>query len=160
MARCRIERIKPNVLVCLGATAAQVLLGNKFRGSMQRARPIESPLAPKVMATVHPSSLLRIVDDDERHREMKRFVEDIKKVAKFVKWFMATEKAFREYERMDNLVWGAQGLQNWYSEDCSMPREQSNVKVSQIFCKKSNNVPNSTPSCHAISVGPSVAYNE
>jgi len=37
------------------------------------------------MATVHPSSLLRIVDDDERHREMKRFVEDIKKVAKFVK---------------------------------------------------------------------------
>ena len=76
-----IDRIKPQVLVCLGATAGQALLGSKFRVSEQRGQIIESPLAPKVIATVHPSSLLRIEDDDERHREMKRFVGDIKKIA-------------------------------------------------------------------------------
>ncbi len=79
-----IDRIKPHVLVCLGATAAQALLGNKFRVSQQRGTLIESPLAPKVMATVHPSSLLRIEDEDERHREMKWFMDDIKKVANLV----------------------------------------------------------------------------
>jgi uracil-DNA glycosylase len=80
-----IDRIKPQVLVCLGATAAQALLGSQFRVSEQRGEIIESPLAPKVMATVHPSSLLRIEDEDERHREMKRFVDDIRKVAELLK---------------------------------------------------------------------------
>lgn len=72
-----IDRIKPQVLVCLGATAAQALLGNDFRVSKQRGQLIASPLAPKVIATVHPSSLLRIEDEDERHREMKHFIDDI-----------------------------------------------------------------------------------
>ena len=85
-----IDRIKPHVLVCLGATAAQALLGNKFRVSEQRGTLIESPLAPKVMATVHPSSLLRIEDKDERHREMKSFMNDIRKVANLVKSFPAS----------------------------------------------------------------------
>lgn len=78
-----IDRIKPHVLVCLGATAAQALLGNQFRVSEQRGKLVDSSLAPKVMATVHPSSLLRIEDKDERHRETKRFVDDIKKVARW-----------------------------------------------------------------------------
>jgi len=80
-----IDRIKPQVLVCLGATAAQALLGNTFRVSKQRGQLINSPLAPKVMATVHPSSLLRIEDEDDRHHEMKRFIDDIKKVARLLK---------------------------------------------------------------------------
>jgi uracil-DNA glycosylase family protein len=80
-----IDRIKPQVLICLGATAAQALLGNKFRVSEQRGQFIASPLAPNVVATVHPSSLLRIKDEDERHQETKRFVDDIKKVARLLK---------------------------------------------------------------------------
>ncbi len=81
-----IDRIRPQILVCLGATAAQALLGSKFRISEQRGKLISSPLAPRVIATVHPSSLLRIEDEDERHREMRRFVTDIKKVANLLKY--------------------------------------------------------------------------
>lgn len=80
-----IDRIRPQVLVCLGATAAQALLGSKFRVSEQRGKLIASPLAPRVIATVHPSSLLRIIDEDERHREMRRFATDMKKVASLLK---------------------------------------------------------------------------
>jgi uracil-DNA glycosylase len=76
-----INRIKPHVLVCLGATAAKALLGNQFSVTQQRGELIASPLAPKVLATVHPSSLLRIEDESERHEEMKRFVNDMRKVA-------------------------------------------------------------------------------
>ncbi|HEY1464437.1 MAG TPA: UdgX family uracil-DNA binding protein [Terriglobales bacterium] len=80
-----IDRIKPQVLVVLGATAAQALLGNSFRVSKQRGQWIDSSLAAKVIATVHPSSLLRIEDEVERHRERKRFVDDIKKIANLLK---------------------------------------------------------------------------
>jgi DNA polymerase len=80
-----IDRIEPQVLVCLGATAAQALLGSSFRVSEQRGQLIKSSLAPKVVATVHPSSLLRINDEQERHREMDRFIDDIKQVAALLK---------------------------------------------------------------------------
>jgi DNA polymerase len=73
-----IARIQPQVIVCLGATAAQALLGKTFSVSRQRGEAVKSDLAPNVLATVHPSSLLRIKDEGERHREMKHFVEDIK----------------------------------------------------------------------------------
>jgi DNA polymerase len=73
-----IARIRPQVIVCLGATAAQALLGKTFSVSRQRGEAVQSDLAPNVLATVHPSSLLRIKDEEERHREMKHFVEDIK----------------------------------------------------------------------------------
>lgn len=73
--------VKPDVLVCLGATAAQALLGRAFKVSRQRGQFVVSPLAPKVLATVHPSSILRAPDDDTRRRETVRFVEDLKKVA-------------------------------------------------------------------------------
>ena len=87
IAACRpwldaeIEVVRPQVIVCLGATAAQALLGNKFRVSQQRGCMIRSDLAPVVTATVHPSSILRAPDDESRHREMRLFVADLKKVA-------------------------------------------------------------------------------
>jgi uracil-DNA glycosylase len=73
--------VKPRVLVCLGATAAQALLGRSFKVSLQRGRFVPSDLAPLVTATVHPSSILRARDDDARHLEMKRFVSDLARVA-------------------------------------------------------------------------------
>jgi len=75
-----IEVIRPAVIVCLGATAAQALLGRQFRVSTQRGVWVESPLAPFVMATVHPSSLLRAPDDETRHQETKRFIADLQRV--------------------------------------------------------------------------------
>jgi len=69
------------VLVCLGATAAQALLGRTFKVSQQRGTFVASPLAPRVTATVHPSSILRAPDDDSRRVEMRRFVVDLKRVA-------------------------------------------------------------------------------
>ena len=76
-----IALVKPRVLVCLGATAAQALLGRGFKVSRQRGEPVPSSLAPVVMATVHPSSILRAPDDEARREEMERFVEDLRKVA-------------------------------------------------------------------------------
>jgi uracil-DNA glycosylase len=73
--------IKPEVLVCLGATAAQALLGKDFSVSRQCGELVESNLAPYVIATVHPSSVLRAIDEESRHTQMRAFVEDIKKVA-------------------------------------------------------------------------------
>jgi DNA polymerase len=87
IAACRpwldaeLELIGPEVLVCLGATAAQALLGRRFRVSQDRGRFVPSPLAPRVLATVHPSSILRAPDDETRHTEMARFIEDLKQVA-------------------------------------------------------------------------------
>jgi uracil-DNA glycosylase family protein len=85
IAACRpwldaeLALLDPKVLVCLGATAAQALLGRQFRVSKDRGVPVESELAPVVMATVHPSSILRA---DDRETEMAMFVEDLKQVAK------------------------------------------------------------------------------
>ena len=75
-----IEVVRPQVLVCLGATAAQALLGRDFRVSRQRGEFVPSELAPFVTATVHPSSILRSRTDAERQVEMERFVEDLKVV--------------------------------------------------------------------------------
>jgi uracil-DNA glycosylase family protein len=79
-----IALVKPRVLVCLGAVAAQALLGKAFKVSLQRGEVVDSPLAPLVTATVHPSSILRARDDETRHEEMRRFVADLKKVAAMV----------------------------------------------------------------------------
>jgi DNA polymerase len=77
-----IAVVKPQVLVCLGATAAQALLGRSFRVSKQRGQLVASPLAPRVTATVHPSSILRAPDDEARRREMELFVADLRRVAR------------------------------------------------------------------------------
>lgn len=79
-----LQLLQPSVLVCLGATAAQALLGREFRVSKQRGQLIESPLAPYVLATVHPSSILRAPDTESRHREMALFIDDLKQVAKII----------------------------------------------------------------------------
>lgn len=79
-----IAVVKPSVLVCLGATAAQSLLGKDFRVSKHRGEPIDSPLAPYVMATVHPSSILRAQDEESRHAEMEAFVNDLRKVKTWI----------------------------------------------------------------------------
>jgi DNA polymerase len=76
-----IALVKPRVLVCLGATAAQALLGKTYKVSRQRGEFVPSALAPLVTATVHPSSILRAPDDQARHEEMRRFVADLKTVA-------------------------------------------------------------------------------
>jgi uracil-DNA glycosylase len=78
-----ISMLKPQVIVCLGATAAQALLGKDFRVTQHRGELLKSPLAPVLMATVHPSSILRAPDDETRHAEMRQFVEDLKRIAKY-----------------------------------------------------------------------------
>ena len=80
--QAELEVVKPRALVCLGATAAQALLGRKFKVTQQRGQFVTSPLAPLVTATVHPSSILRAPDDETRRAERARFVEDLKTVAK------------------------------------------------------------------------------
>jgi DNA polymerase len=73
--------VKPRVLVCLGATAAQALLGKSFKVSKQRGGFVDSPLAPLVTATVHPSAILRAPDDESRRAEFERLVADLTRVA-------------------------------------------------------------------------------
>jgi len=65
------------LLVCLGATAAQAIFGPSFRVTRERGKVLSSRFAPKVLATVHPSSLLRQPDEESRQREYKRFVLDL-----------------------------------------------------------------------------------
>jgi len=89
IAACRpwldaeIEVVKPDVLVCLGATAAQALLGRDFRVTRQRGQEVESELAPHVIATIHPSAILR-ADPDVRDAERQAFVDDLKVAASLV----------------------------------------------------------------------------
>ena len=80
-----IAVVKPQVVVALGATAAQALLGAQFRVTKNRGEFLESTLAPYIMATVHPSSILRAPDDETRGLEYRRFVNDLKKLARVLK---------------------------------------------------------------------------
>ena len=91
IAACRpwldteIQLVKPRAIVCLGATAAQALLGRQFKVTAHRGEFVASTLAPIVLATVHPSSILRAPDEDTRHREMASFTDDLRKVSKALK---------------------------------------------------------------------------
>ncbi len=76
-----IALVKPRILVCLGAVAAQALLGRAFKVSTGRGRFVDSALAPRVTATVHPSSILRARDDESRRQAMGQFVADLRIVA-------------------------------------------------------------------------------
>lgn len=75
-----LSRIKPSVIVCLGATAAQTMFGSQFRLTQHRGELIPQDWAPKAMATVHPSAILRAPDEEQRHEEYKAFVADLTKV--------------------------------------------------------------------------------
>src|SRR5213594_3760202 len=84
IAACRpwleaeLRLVKPKLLVCLGATAAQAIFGPSFRVTRERGKVLSSKLAPRVLATVHPSSLLRQPDEASREREYKLFVTDLR----------------------------------------------------------------------------------
>ena len=80
--KAEIALVKPQVIVALDATAAQALLGPKFLVTKQRGKFLESTLAPYIMATVHPSSILRAPDDETRRLEYRHFVNDLKKLAR------------------------------------------------------------------------------
>jgi DNA polymerase len=73
-----VSLVRPHVIVCLGATAAKALLGRDFRVTVDRGHLLESTMAPFIMATVHPSSILRMTEDEERDAAFDRFVEDLK----------------------------------------------------------------------------------
>ena len=79
-----ISVVKPRVIVALGATAAQALFGRAFRVTRDRGRLVPFALAPRALATVHPSALLRAPDEETRRREIERFIEDLRQVAKLL----------------------------------------------------------------------------
>jgi uracil-DNA glycosylase family protein len=76
-----LKSIQPKIVVCLGATAAQALLGRSFRVTRERGKFLDSPLAAKVITTVHPSSILRAPDPDARRQAERMFAADLQKVA-------------------------------------------------------------------------------
>ena len=90
IAACRpwlnaeIDLLKPKIVVCLGATAAQALLGRNFKVTDRHGELIETNSGFLVMATVHPSSILRATDDETRHRERERFTNDLRKLKKVI----------------------------------------------------------------------------
>jgi len=91
IAACRpwleaeLRAVRPGLLVCMGATAAQAIFGPSFRVTRDRGKVLESDLAPKVVATVHPSSLLRQPDEESREREYNLFVADLRVAVKAAK---------------------------------------------------------------------------
>jgi uracil-DNA glycosylase len=79
--RQELEVVKPKVIVLLGATAAQALLGASFRVTQQRGKPIaNTDFAPHLLATVHPASILRAPDDEARAAEGEAFIQDLRVV--------------------------------------------------------------------------------
>jgi DNA polymerase len=88
IAACRpwleaeLRLVEPHLIVCLGATAAQTIFGPAFRVTRERGKVLPSPFASKVVATVHPSSLLRQPDEESREREYRLFVSDLRIAAK------------------------------------------------------------------------------
>lgn len=83
--KAEVNAVKPDLIVLLGATAAQAVFGKSFKITQQRGQLLEHELAPKVIATVHPSSILRAVDEESREREMEHFVADLIFAKKHIK---------------------------------------------------------------------------
>src|SRR5215218_3716656 len=89
IAACRpwleaeLAAVKPEILVALGATAAQALFGRDFRVTRQRGTPVETELAPQALATIHPSAILR-ADEADRERELRGFVDDLRVATKLL----------------------------------------------------------------------------
>jgi DNA polymerase len=80
-----LAALTPDAVVCLGATAARALLGSDFRVTERRGEVLVTAFAARVMATVHPSSLLRLPDAETRRSELARFVADLSRVARFAR---------------------------------------------------------------------------
>jgi uracil-DNA glycosylase family protein len=79
-----IAAVQPRVIVCLGATAAQALLGSDFRVTRQRGQMLASTLGPPIMATVHPSSILRAADEPSRRLAMDQFIADLRLIREYL----------------------------------------------------------------------------
>lgn len=79
--------VKPQVIVCLGATAAQALMGPKFKITVERGKLFETPWAPWLTATIHPSAILRIPDEEAKREARVRLVEDLRGVADMLERF-------------------------------------------------------------------------
>jgi uracil-DNA glycosylase family protein len=77
-----IQALKPQVIVALGSTAAKAIIGRDFKVSVQRGKFVESPLAPYVFATFHPSALLRLREEEERETAFEQLVKDLKLIQK------------------------------------------------------------------------------
>jgi DNA polymerase len=77
-----VQTVKPHVIVALGATAAKAIIGPQFKVSVQRGQFVESPLAPFVFATFHPSALLRLREEEEKEAAFKQLVKDLKLIKK------------------------------------------------------------------------------
>jgi DNA polymerase len=96
IAACRpwleaeLRLVKPKLLLCLGATAAQAVFGPSFRVTRERGKLLSSKLAARAMATVHPSSLLRQPDEESRRREYEKFVVDLRR-----SWLANSSRGFR-----------------------------------------------------------------
>jgi DNA polymerase len=82
--KSEIALVKPKLIVCLGATAAQALLGKQFRVTQHRGEFFDFEFVGKITATVHPSSILRAYDEQSRKIEMQRFIEDLSTIAAFL----------------------------------------------------------------------------
>jgi DNA polymerase len=82
--QAEFEIVQPRVVVLLGATAAQAVMGPKFRVTVDRGKLLESPIAPAVLATIHPSSILRAPTPDDRRDAMRAFVSDLRVAAEVV----------------------------------------------------------------------------
>ncbi|MGC2449450.1 MAG: UdgX family uracil-DNA binding protein [Candidatus Sulfotelmatobacter sp.] len=80
-----LQVVRPEVLVCLGASAAQALLGKDFRVTRDRGTLVKSDLAPHVMAAIHPASILRAPDPEAREQQRREFVRDLEKVAALIR---------------------------------------------------------------------------
>jgi DNA polymerase len=78
--KAEISLVKPEVIVCLGATATLALLGPKYRLTQERGKFVEHPRGPHVTATIHPAAVLRAPDVEQRHEEYRKFVDDLKSV--------------------------------------------------------------------------------
>ena len=83
--RAEIREVRPEVIVCLGATAAQALIGKAFRVTKQRGELLPFPLAPAIMATWHPSAILRAPDEDARRRQTQELIEDLRRAAAWLR---------------------------------------------------------------------------
>lgn len=82
--RAELDVVKPSALLLLGATAAKALLGQEFRLTASRGRPIDSELADLVVATIHPSAILRARDDASRQAQREAFTDDLRAVAELL----------------------------------------------------------------------------
>jgi uracil-DNA glycosylase family protein len=100
IAACRpwleaeIATIRPTIVVCLGANAAQALISRDYRVTRQRGELQESSFGPTITATVHPSSILRAPDGEARHLQMREFVADLKKIARALPLAPAATRCF------------------------------------------------------------------